>query len=252
VGPLSIIQARLVHFSPIGLVPKLHSDKFRMIVDLSYPEGLSVNDGTRREWCSLQYASMDNTVAIIQLLGPGAILAKPGLKDAYRIIPVCPDDHYLLGTAWLGEVYVDRSLPFGLRSAPLLFTAFSDMVAWAIHCQGVRFIMHYLDDFLILGPPGNQEAAHSLDITLQFLSRSGIPVPTHKTEGPSSSLSLLGILIDTVRFQLWLPAEKLDRLKALLTTWLRRKSCTHKELQSFVGHLANAATVILLGCLFLQ
>jgi hypothetical protein len=124
-----------------------------MIVDLSYPEGLSVNDGIRREWCLLQYASVDNAVEIIQLLGPGAVLAKLDLKDAYRIILVHPDDHYLLGTAWLGEVYVDRSLPFGLRSASLLFTAFSDMVAWAIHCQGVRFIMHYLDNFLVLGPP---------------------------------------------------------------------------------------------------
>ena len=112
VGPLSATQARLVHVSPIGLVPKPHSDKFRMIVDLSYPEGLSVNDGIRREWCSLQYASVDNAVEIIQLLGPGAVLAKLDLKDAYRIIPVHPDDHYLLGTAWLGEVYVDRSLPF--------------------------------------------------------------------------------------------------------------------------------------------
>jgi hypothetical protein len=136
VGLLPITQVGLVHTSPIGLVPKPHSNKFRLIVDLSYPEGLSVNDGICQEWCSLQYTSMDNKVEIIQLLGPGAILAKLDMKYAYRIILVHPDDHYLLG---LGEVFVDHSLPFGLRSAPLLFTAFSDMVAWGHSLPGRPF-----------------------------------------------------------------------------------------------------------------
>jgi hypothetical protein len=252
VGPLPETLARLVHFSPIGLVPKPHSDKFRLIVDLSYPDGLSVNDGICEEWCSLQYASVDNAVEIIQSCGPGTMLAKLDLKDAYRIIPVHPDDHYLLGITWKGGVYIDRSLPFGLRSAPLLFTAFSDMVAWAIHCQGVRFVMHYLDDFLLLGAPDSQEVAHSLNVTLNFLFRSGIPVATHKTEGPSTCLTFLGILIDTSLFQLRLPIEKLDRLKSLLTAWQGRRSCTRKQLESFVGHLAHAATVIRPGRLFLR
>ena len=34
IGPLLPPQANSVHVSPVGLVPKPHSDKFRMIVDL--------------------------------------------------------------------------------------------------------------------------------------------------------------------------------------------------------------------------
>ncbi len=39
VGLLPTYLYPLIHGSPIGLVPKPHSDKFRMIVDLSAPRG---------------------------------------------------------------------------------------------------------------------------------------------------------------------------------------------------------------------
>ena len=45
------------------------------------------------------------------------------LKDVYCVVPVHTQDHQLLGNWWDGGVYVDRSLPFGLRSANLIFTA---------------------------------------------------------------------------------------------------------------------------------
>ena len=45
------------------------------------------------------------------------------VSQAYRNVPVHPADRYLLGMEWEGRVYVDGTLPFGLRSVPLLFTA---------------------------------------------------------------------------------------------------------------------------------
>ena len=42
-----------VHTSPIGLVPKSQSDKWRMFVDFSAPDGASVNDGIGADVCSL-------------------------------------------------------------------------------------------------------------------------------------------------------------------------------------------------------
>ena len=94
------------------------SNKWRLIVNLSAPAGASVNDGICLETCSLSYASVDDAVAIIQHLGRGAELVKMDFKDAYRVVPVHPQDHRLLGIWWDGGVYVDRSLPFGLWSAP--------------------------------------------------------------------------------------------------------------------------------------
>ncbi len=223
-----------------------------MIVDLSYQPGLSVNDGINREMCSLQYASVDQAVALVSQLGQGTQLAKLDLKDAYRIVPVHPQDHYLLGISWNGGSYVDRSLPFGLRSAPKIFTAVADMFAWVAHRNGVRYIIHYLDDFLVLGAPGSNEASQALAATLSTFEMLGVPVSAHKTVGPETTLSFLRILIDTVRFQLRLPEDKLTRLRALVSDWQSRRACTRRELESLVGHLAHAATVLPQSRIFLR
>ena len=146
VGPLPGDLVPFVHVNPIGLVPKPHSNTFRMIVDLSAPRGFSVNDGIREEICSLRYASVDQTVSLILRLGQGTMLVKLDLKDAYRIVPVHPLDHPLLGVSWEGSTYADRSIPFAQlpRFSPLWqicwpgpFTAreFSTFfIIWTIFC----------------------------------------------------------------------------------------------------------------------
>lgn len=77
----------------------------------------------------------------------------------------------------------------------------------------------------------------------------GIPIASHKTEGPAS---FLGILIDTCHFELRLPAEKLDRLQHILQRWENTTACTRAELESLLGHLSHAATVIVQGRTFLR
>ena len=69
---------------------------------------------------------MDDTVARVATLGPGALLAKMDIHQAYRNIPVALEDKHLLGLQWHNQVYVDQVLSFGLRSAPLIFSAIAD------------------------------------------------------------------------------------------------------------------------------
>lgn len=52
---------------------------------------------------------MDDAVAVVQALGKGTRLVKMDLKDAYRIVPVHPDDYHLPGILWYGQ-----STPFWL------------------------------------------------------------------------------------------------------------------------------------------
>ena len=180
-----------------------------MICDLSSPIGHSVNDGIPPDVCSLHYDKVDDAVDIIRKLGRGTQLVKLDIKDAYRIVPVHPADYHLLGIEWRGNTYIYRALPFGLRSAPKIFNAVADFIAWVLACQGVNCQLHYLDDFLLIAAPNFQQGHEFLAITLQTLARLGIPVVTHKTEGPTTILVFLGILIDTYNFELRLLAEKL-------------------------------------------
>ena len=118
-----------VHISRIGLVPKSELSQWRMIVDLSSPFSHSINDGVSSMLSSLSYSLVDHIVNLILSLGKGTYLGKVDLKHAYHQIPVHPRDHHLLGIMWDQRAYVDRALPFGLRSAPNIFSSVSDMIA---------------------------------------------------------------------------------------------------------------------------
>ena len=169
---------------------------------------------------------------------------KMDLKEAYRIVPVHPDDQHLLGISWNGQVYIDRALPFGLRSAPEIFTAVADALAWSLHAGGIRFVLHYLDDFLFIGAPNSLEATHAAQLATITFADLGVPVAVHKTEGPSSCVTFLVILVDTDKGQLRLPWENLQRVRDKVQAWLRRGSHTCKVLESLLGHLSHAAMVI--------
>ena len=131
-------QQERVHISPIGLMHKSTPGQWRMIVDLSFPRACSVNDGIDSAVASVTYASLDEAVQQILCLGKGTQLVKVNLKQAYHQIPVNPEDHFLLGLSWEGSVYEDHALLFGLRSAPKIFTAVVNMIAWAFHMAGIQ------------------------------------------------------------------------------------------------------------------
>ena len=50
----------------------------------------------------------------------------------------------------------------------------------------VKRIIHYLDDFFFLGPPGSVECMKSLKLALETCAELGVPVVPHKVEGPAS------------------------------------------------------------------
>ncbi len=204
VGPLPQEWATRVQTSPMGLVPKPHSHKWR---HLSSPRGRSVNDGIPSSFCSLSYASVDEAVEVISSLGLGTNLIKIDLSNTYRMVPVHPADQHLLGIRWQGSTYLDRALPFGLRSAPNVFTAVADLLAWALFCEGIHFVIHYLDDFLIFVPPGLNPIVPK-QIVKSVFRYLNAPVADQKTEGPDTSLVFLGIRINTITFQLSLPQSR--------------------------------------------
>ena len=152
-GPLDISRFLQVHVSPFGMIPKSETGKWRLILDLSSPKGGSVNDGIDSQDSSLSYVSVDDIAARAMRKGRGALMAKFDLKEVYRQIPIHPDDWWMLGMEWKGQLFVDSTLPFGLRSAPMIFNAVAEELAYMIKLKGVKGLDHYLDDFSIVGDP---------------------------------------------------------------------------------------------------
>ncbi len=156
---------------------------------------------------------VDHVTEAILDMGQGTELAKMDIQSAYRIVPVHPGDRWLLGMQWEGEVYADGVLPFGLCSAPKFFTAIADGSEWILQANGVGHIWHYLDDYITTGDPSSGECAFNCQLMTHICDRLGIPVALEKCEGPSTSISFLGIELDTVELEAWLPRDKLHNLQ---------------------------------------
>ena len=179
------------------------------------PKGENINDGISWQLCSLSYLAVDDMAEVALQLGWGAKLAKLDIAKAYWVVMIHPDDRCLLGMKWQGQIYLDSALPFGLGSAPKVFNAVADELEWVIWSRGVRFVAHYLDDFVVIGKPQSDECDVALSTALSACDNLGCPTAPEKQEG----LTLAWIIIDTMGQELCLPVEKLERLQALIVKW---------------------------------
>lgn len=259
-GPFSTPPFHDFQVSPIGLVPKKHTNKFRTIFHLSFPKSgvTSINHSISKEDHSLQYITIDNAIKGILHFGQGCFLAKTDIESAFRLIPLKPSDYELFGMHWDGKYYYDKVLPFGLRSAPFIFNQLSDAVEWILlnKCL-ISFVCHILDDFLIIEPaapsfPYSQTCQQSLTSMLLTFKNLKIPIAADKTQGPCTVLEFMGIILDTDRMEARLPPDKVERIQTSLASFQSRKSCTLKELQSLIGTLNFACKVVPPGRPFLQ
>lgn len=228
-----------------GVIPKSHNTgKWRLITDLSFPTGFSVNDGIDPFLSTLSYTTVDDIATAVASLGAGALLAKVDVESAYRLIPVHPADRCLQAVKWKSQIFIDPMLPFGLRSAPKIFNAVAGVLHWHLQQSGIPLLFHYLDDFVIAGPPHSSQCANSLAILDRECVLLNLPMAAHKHEGPATCLAILGIVIDTIAGQLRLPHDKLERLQSLLHQWRFKKACARRELESLIGLLNHACKVV--------
>ena len=238
--------------SGLGLVPK-HDGGWRTIYHLSAPHGNSINDYINPEDYTLSYCSVDDAYAILNLLGTGALMSKIDLKNAFRLIPVHPNDWNLLGICWRNKFYIDTCLPFGLRSAPFLFNQLSVAIHWILqHKYSVCHLLHYLDDFFTAGAPDSSKCQNNLEAMLSLCQKINAPVKLTKVEGPSTNITFLGIVINTVTMTASISSERKQELLSALQSMIERRKCTKQQLLSLIGKLSFACKVVPAGRIFLR
>ena len=147
-----------------------------------------MNNGIRKELYSVSYTFVDTIADRIVAKGRGTLPAKLDIKQAYRIVPVHLDNRRLLGMTLGGRVYVDKALPFGLRSAPLIFTAVVDSLQWIMNQGGVSVVNHYLDNFITLGKPESSECEDNFRCMIEICRSTDTPAETKKSVGPTTKL----------------------------------------------------------------
>ncbi len=255
-GPYPTPPYSNLRCSGVGVVPKKDGG-WRLINHLSAPSDNSINDFINPEDFSLQYTTVDDAIKLCHLCGKGALMAKVDLKNAFRICPVRKEDWHLLGICWRNLYYVDKCLPFGLRSAPYLFNMVANALEWILkHYFNLSHLFHYLDDFFFVAPALSPDCLNALLDMLLLCEAVRAPVKPEKVQGPATTLTILGIELDTVLKQARLPPEKLTALLEELSRFSSLYSCqgrcTKRQLLSLIGKLAFACKVIPAGRIFLR
>ena len=93
--------------------------------------------------------------------------------------------------------------------------------------HGIRWLIHYLDDYFLAGPAGCSDCATHLQSYLLTCSRLGVPIAMEKVEGPTTNLTFLDLELNSTTRQISLSPDKHRDILTELQAWLhRRKSCT--------------------------
>ena len=220
---------------------KTPTKQMAVIVDMSSPNRASINDGITPSLTSLSYIYIQDVIKQIMDLDPRALLSKIDIKSTYRIVPVHSSDRPLLGMSFQQHIYINATLPFGLRSTPKVFNSLADALIWTLKQHGVSHLLHYLDDFITMGLADNTQCQINCDIIHNICELLGVPLAKDKCEGSRTLLEYLGFLLDTIKMTVSLPKEKLNRLLDLIQLWSNRMVCTKHNLDSFIGQLQHAS-----------
>ena len=130
-GPFKSLPFDNFVISPLGLVPKKETGKYRIIHDLSFSKSDYVNLFISDAEATVQYESLDYIVKIVKMDGQFSMIAKTNIEEVFWFLPMHPGDYHLLGFS-LGNnaYYYDKCLPVGLKLSCSYFEKLSCALQW--------------------------------------------------------------------------------------------------------------------------
>ncbi|CAJ0928014.1 unnamed protein product [Ranitomeya imitator] len=187
-------------YSNLFVVPK-KDGKVRPILDLKL-----LNRRVR-----LRHFRMESLRSVIASMEAQEFLCSIDIQDTYLHVPIFPGHHRFLRFAVQRDHFQFVALPFGLATAPRVFTKIMAALMAILRVRGL-VLFPYLDDILIKAPSFAQ-AHESLSIVLDTLARFGWLVNRKKScLIPSQRIIFLGMLFDTRQSRVFLPTDKRSTL----------------------------------------
>ena len=143
------------------------------------------------EFIAPHHFKMEGLHTLKDLLKRNDWMTKVDLKDAYFTIPVHSRDRPLLRFYALGSQYQFTCLPFGLSSAPWVFTKTLKPVTTLLRELGVRLVI-YIDDILVVAESPELAREHTEGL-VYLLENLGFTVHPEKTQlTPTQTIEFLG------------------------------------------------------------
>ena len=234
--------------SPLMTRDKPSGTGKRVIIDLSFPPGRSVNDGVQkhafqgRPFTYTLPSPLDLAEAILRA-GPGASLWKADLERAYRQMRIDPLDYPLLAVRHQGRTYLDVCPSFGCRCSGGAQQRVSNSVVHLMTMAGYKTTA-YVDDFCGVASDA-LTASRSLAEFKTITSRLGLSLAPDKTMTPTTQLEFLGLLFDTVTLTITIPRARLQEILDEAGRWTQKTTAQRHEVQSLAGELNFVSTCVL-------
>ena len=177
---------------------------------------------------------MESNRSVIASVRPGEWMTSIDFKDAYFHIPIHESCRHLLRFATNGRVFEYVALPFGLATAPRVFTRVASAPVATLHCRGLP-LNPYLDDWLLhnlerlLLGLSTQEAVRMLTSLGWIISiEKSILIPTQ-------DMVFIGMRLLTREGIVCPPLERIDKMILAVTLVLTQRTLAAKTLLSLLG-----------------
>ncbi len=260
-GPLDInVFGNRSCFSPLNTREKPDTTERRILVDLSAPPLLSVNDGINKDLyldreVDLRLPNIDKLVNLIHKHGVGCYLYRRDLRKAYRQVKICPKDVPLMGMVHRGRYLWDKVCVMGSSSSAHICQRVSDAIVYAFRKVGQDLghhdyfdLLNYLDDLAGCSTESRVEFEYSE--LGKLLKDIGAIEAENKAIPPSTKMPFVGIVVDTVNMTLSIDDQKMEKLSTIINEWDNKLTASRKDVQQLVGFLSFLASVIPQGRLF--
>lgn len=171
------------------------------------------------------------------------------LKDAYFLVPVDKSHRKYLRFSFNGELYEFTCLPFGLCTAPFVFTKLTKPVVHKLRSKGLISVI-YLDDILLVGR-SKEECFVNLQETRSLLESLGFILNLDKCQlKPSTSCKFLGFILNSKEMRVELTDQKRQSISSLAQKFRYKENCRIRDLAQFLGILVAACPAVKYGPLY--
>ena len=241
--------------SPLMTRPKKGTEERRVVVDLNFKQGSSVNAGIVRGWYQghpykFELPSILDLLKRVKQLGTGCFLWSTDLARAYRQLRVCPLAYPLLGMMYEGQYYIDLAPPFGARTSALACDRTTKAVQWVLG-KNKKWARCYLDDF-VGAEQTKDESRDTYEEVLKLTAYLGLDLSHSKCTPPTTCLTWLGYTVNTLEMTVTIPELKIEEIVELCNVWLKKTHASRSQLRSLFGKLKHVATCIPAASCFLN
>ena len=152
---------------------------------------------------------------------------------------------------WKGIVYCFKSLPFGIASAPWVWTQISKEPVKVFRSNGIS-VIHYMDDFPSAALTA-EKARRDFAFLIQFLRKCGFKLELEKKcigwDNPLSRFTALGFDIDLENQKFVVPEKKILALKDLIKVLQDVAQANHnlvdaKKVSSVAGRVVSMSLAL--------